>query len=156
MGLREEFQKRIDKKQQEIDELKRDFEVKLKEANGYLQALQDSMKLLPKDAAANSLGVSRTLRPGSALAKAREAILKAGHPLHILELLKAIGKPQDKKNRISLGGSLSGYVRDGQVFTRPSPNTFGLIELEISHALPDDEARLDHEEDRLPATFGKN
>lgn len=148
MGLREEFQKRIEKKQQEIEEL----QSKMKEANAYLQALLDSMKLLPKDG--NLVGPSQTLRPGTALAKARDAIRKAGHPLHVSEILKALGKPQDKKNRISLGGSLSGYVRRGEVFTRSSPNTFGLIEFESKPVVQEDETGVDFPEE-LPASFGK-
>src|SRR5487761_205747 len=124
MGIREEFQKRIEKKQQEI----RDLESKLKEASSYLQALLDSMKWLPRGESA--FGSTQMLRPGTTLAKAQEAIKKAGHPMHVADILKAIGKPTDKKNRVSLGGSLSGYVRRKEIFTRPAPNTFGLIEME--------------------------
>ena len=126
MGIREEFQKRIEKKQQEI----RDLESKIKEANSYLQALLDSMKWLPREESA--FGGTQMLRPGTTLAKAQEAIKKAGHPMHVADILKAIGKPSDKKSRVSLGGSLSGYVRRKEIFTRPAPNTFGLIEIENS------------------------
>ena len=45
MGLRENFQKLIERKQAEIREL----EVRIREAQSYLQALQDSAKLLPKE-----------------------------------------------------------------------------------------------------------
>jgi hypothetical protein len=123
MGIRGEFQKRIEKKQQEIKEL----ESKIKEANSYLQALLDSMKWLPRDE--GDLVGSQTLRPGTALAKAQDAIRKSGRAMHVADILKAIGKPTDKKNRVSLGGSLSGYVRRREIFTRPAPNTFGLIEM---------------------------
>ncbi len=143
MGLRDEFQKRIEKKQQEI----RDLELKLKEANSYLQALLDSVKLLPRDS--NAATAEQVLRPGTAIAKARDAIKKSGKPLHVNEILKFLDKPIDKKNRISLGGSLSGYVRRGEIFTRPAPNTFGLRELE----------ELESEEPTpnggLPSSFGK-
>jgi hypothetical protein len=148
MGLREEFQKRIDRKQQEIEEI----QLKLKEANSYLQALLDTMKLLPKDASV--IGTSQILRPGTALAKARDAIKKAGHPLHVSEILKALGKPPDKKYRISLGGSLSGYVRKGEVFTRSAPNTFGLIELGSKPSSLEDGTEIEQEDD-LPTSFGK-
>lgn len=150
MGLRQEFQKRIEKKQQEI----RDLELKIKEANSYLQALLDSMKLLPKDAI-NS-GGKRSLRPGSALAKAQKAIKKAGKPLHVTDILKALKKPPDKKNRVSLTGSLAGYARRGEVFTRPAPNTFGLIELEQPPAVQSKEGKEeDLEEGTLPESFGQ-
>lgn len=123
MGVREEFQKRIERKQQEI----RDLETRIKEANAYLQALLDSMKWLPREESSNG---NQLLRPGTTLAKAQEAIQKSGHPMHVADILKAIGKPTDKRNRVSLGGSLSGYVRRKEIFTRPAPNTFGLIEME--------------------------
>jgi hypothetical protein len=140
MGLRENFQKLIDKKQQEINVL----EIQLREASAYIQALQDSMKLLPRDA--ETLSESQhILREGSTLAKTRDLLRKSGAPLPISEILKLLGKPQDTKHRISLAGTLSGYARKGRVFTKTAPNTFGLIEF----GTPDQT-----EEDELPAEFG--
>jgi hypothetical protein len=52
--------------------------------------------------------------------------------MHITEILKALNEPVDKKHRLSLSGSLSSYVRNSQIFTRPAPNTFGLIEMNKS------------------------
>src|SRR5687767_8758672 len=121
MGLREEFLKRIEKKQQEIMELG----LQIREATAYVQALQDTLRLLPKDASQPQ----QALRPGTGVAKAREAIKKAGKPMHISDILKAIGFPVDKSHRLSLSGSLAGYVRREEIFTRPAPNTFGLVEL---------------------------
>jgi hypothetical protein len=34
----------------------------------------------------------------------------------------------NKSTRAAVAGSLSAYVRNGEIFTRPAPNTFGLIE----------------------------
>jgi hypothetical protein len=70
----------------------------------------------------------------------------AGAPLTIVDILKAVGKPQDKKHRISLAGTLSGYARDGKVFTKTAPNTFGLIE--FGAAQPGTEV------DEIPEEFG--
>ena len=123
--IRDELQKRIERKQLEIREL----EKQLAAAHAYIEAMQDSLKLLPKDAGISAAVPEQTLRPGSAVARAREAILKAGKPLHITEILKALDRPVDKNNRVSLSGSLSGYVKRGEIFTRPAPNTFGLAEL---------------------------
>ena len=123
MGVREQFQKLIDRKQQDI----KDLELQLEKARTYAQALQDSMRLLPKEF--SSADREQSLRPGTALAKAREALKVAGKPMHISDILKAIGKPPDKKNKLSLSGSLSTYVRNRQIFSRPAPNTFGLIEM---------------------------
>jgi len=138
MGLRENFQKLVNKKEQEVTEL----ELRIREAKAYIQALEDSMKLLPRDANA---AVEHTLRPDSSLAKARDAIRAAGTPMPIADILKALGKPQDKKHRVSLAGTLSGYARNGKVFTKTAPNTFGLIEF---GAVPTDDG------DNLPEEFG--
>lgn len=99
--------------------------MEIQKARSYIQALQDSMRFLPKN---NGGQEDAALRPGTALAQARDVLQKAGKPMHISELLKALGKAGDKKNRLSLSGSLSSYVRNGQIFTRPAPNTFGLME----------------------------
>lgn len=123
MGLRKEFQKRIEKKQQDIEQLKG----QIREAEIYIQALQDSLKLLPKEDEDHN--TPRTLRLNSNLAKSREAIKRGGQPLHISELLKIIGLENNKKNRLSLSGSLASYVRRKEIFSRPQPNTFGLLEL---------------------------
>jgi hypothetical protein len=138
MRIRENFQKLANKKLQEVQEL----ELRIREAKAYIQALEDSMKLLPRDA---SVGLGHTLRPNTNLAKARDAIKAAGVPMSIAELLKAIGKPQDKKHRVSLAGTLSGYARDGKVFTKTAPNTFSLIELGTVSSESGDE---------LPEEFG--
>ena len=132
MNTRDQFQKLIDRKQQEIN----DLEIQIEKARAYMQALQDSMKFLPKENGQTQV----LLRPGSALAKAQEVLRKAGKPLHISEILKALSEKPDK--RVSLSGSLSAYVRNGQIFTRPAPNTFGLKEMnepaDVSDEIPED------------------
>jgi len=139
MGLRGNFQKLIDKKQQEI----RDLEIQLREANAYIQALQDSMKLLPKDA--ETAAETHELREGSTLAKTRDLLRHSGKALPIGEILRLLNKPLDKKHRISLAGTLSSYARKGRVFTKTGPNIFGLIEFG---------AATEESEDELPEEFG--
>lgn len=141
MGLRQNFQKLIDKKQQEI----RALEIQMREAGAYIQALQDSMKLLPRDTEVGG-DSEHSLREGSTLAKTRDLLRHSGTPLPISEILKLLGKPQDKKHRISLAGTLSGYARKSRVFTKTAPNTFGLIEFGPSESTA--------EEEELPAEFG--
>jgi hypothetical protein len=138
MGIRENFQKLIDKKVQEI----RDLELKVKEAQAYVQALQDSMKFLPRNG--DSGPAEHSLRAGSQLAKARDLIKAAGTPLPIADILKGLNKPQDKKHRVSLGSTLAGYARQGRIFTKTAPNTFGLVELGVPKVEADD----------LPEEFG--
>lgn len=118
-------------------------------ARAYLQAIQDSIKALPRESSLQHNGDEPILelRPGTLLARAKEAIQKNGNPMHISALLTAIGIENTKKARVSLVGSLGTYVRKGSVFTRPKPNTFGLIDM---NSLPFESAQGD-----LPEEFGK-
>jgi hypothetical protein len=141
MGLREDLLRRIERKRAEIVEL----ETRGRLAREYLQALEDTLKILPKDT--TGFDSALTLRPGTNLAKAREAIKKAGRPLHINELLGAIGKGTSRNERAGLSGTLAAYVRRGEIFTRPAPNTFGLVE--------ESSDRVGNGEPVPPAGFGK-
>jgi hypothetical protein len=121
MGIREEIQKKLDKKEQEKWELVE----RVRECDIYIASLQDVLKMIPRD---SEPGKERSLRPGTTVSRARDAIRKAGKPLHISAILEALGKPNAKKHRVALSGSLANYVRRGEIFTRPEPNTFGLVE----------------------------
>lgn len=144
MGIRDDFERRIARKEQEITEL----ELKLRDARSYLQALEDALKMIPHELLEHG-AAEGTLRTGSSLSQARDAIRKAGRPMHITDILRAIGKPVDKKNRVSLASGLAAYVRKGEVFTRHAPNTYGLVEFGVGDAPGRDEG------DDLPDTFGK-
>ena len=124
MALRDDISRRIEKKREEIFSL----EIQIKEARAYVQALEDMIKMLPRETIGEA-PAETFLRPNSTIAKAREAILAAGRPLHIQDILSAVGKPQSKEARAALSGSLASYVRRAEIFTRPAPNTFGLIEI---------------------------
>lgn len=129
MGIRENLQKLVDRKQGEIN----DLEQRLRDAKVYLQAVQDSMKALPKDLLqASSDSAPRELRSGTTLASARDLLRRAGNPLYIGDILAGLGMEPNKSNRLSLTGSLGSYVREGRIFTRPAPNTFGLVEFQNS------------------------
>lgn len=149
MGAIENLQKLYDKKQQEI----RQLEIKLREATAYLQALQDSIKVLSREANGPA-GESeeQTLRAGTSLAMARDVLRAVGKPLHVTEILKQMGKPADKKARVSLGSTLASYARDRQVFTRPLPNTFGLLEF-TTNSQPTQDSSSGAVV--VPVTFGK-
>lgn len=137
MGIRENVQKLIGKKLEENAALER----QLMENKAYIQGLQDSMKFLPRDGTGFA---EYTLREGSSLAKTRDVLKAAGVPLPIADILKALGKPLDKKHRTSLAGTLSGYALKGRVFTKTAPNTFGLLEFRTAQA----------DEDEIPEEFG--
>jgi hypothetical protein len=132
MGLREKFEDRIKRKEQEIQE----YESLIREARAYLQALQDAMKILPREEARGSVistgsKSDHVIRRGSNMDKARELLKKVGKPLYIEEILLGIGKSTSKADRSAIAGALSWYVRRDLVFTRPSPGTYGLKEMHI-------------------------
>jgi hypothetical protein len=141
MGFREDLARRIERKRAEIVEL----EMQVRIAKEYLQALEDTFKLVPKDAS-NGDGEAE-LRPNTALSKARDAIRAAGRPMHLTELLTAIGKGQSRNERAGLSGTLAAYVRRGEIFTRPAPNTFGLIGMKAAEPV--------EEQTVPPPGFGK-
>lgn len=145
MGAREEILKRIERKQAEV----RDLEALIRDANTYVQTMQEALRLLPKDQADGSPAPIK-LRQNSTVAKVHEILLKAGRPLHISDILKALGKPVDKKTRSSLSGTIGAYVREGKVFTRPEPNTFGLIQAKDEESREGEEREGEEEEDELP------
>ena len=124
MNERRKIEERIKKKEQEIQ----DFEDKIREARIYIQALQDVLKIMPRDMEPSGRPEA-SLRPGSAVAKAREIILTRKHPVHVTQLLRELGMEVTRESRAGLSGSLSAYVRRREIFTRPAPNTFGLVEL---------------------------
>jgi hypothetical protein len=112
---------------------------------------KDAQGILPRGSERNIR--AGALRPGSGMAKVREFILEKGRPGHVTELLEALGRPATREARASLSGSLAAYVRKGEIFTRPSPNTFGLIELGHDNeddAGPDNEPPVDFGEDEPP------
>ena len=125
MYLRRKLESKVTDQQRKIADLER----QIAEAKAYMNGLQDSLKLLPQDGNAASIPI---LREGSDLAKARNTLQKEGKPLHVDELLRRMGKEVNRNNKGALGGSLSGYVRKGIVFTRPGRNIFGLVEMESS------------------------
>ncbi|MGC1862307.1 MAG: hypothetical protein WA733_14625 [Methylocystis sp.] len=123
MEDRKKIEEKLRRKEHEIEAL----EERLKAARVYVQALQDVLKIL--DQASDSGAAPAVLKSGSAVAQARDVILSRGEPVHISALLEAMGKDASRETRASLTSSLAAYVRRSEIFTRPAPNTFGLVEL---------------------------
>lgn len=144
MNERQRIEDRLRKKEQEIQAL----EDKLKAARVYVQALQDVLKLISADSAQPSAASDSVLRSGSAVAQARDVILQRGAPVHINDLLEAVGKEVTRESKASLTSSLAAYVRRGEIFARPAPNTFGLIDL--GHHNTDEQ-----EPEEPPSGFGR-
>lgn len=134
MGIRDKIEDRIKKKEQEIQ----DYEMKISEAKSYIEALMDTIKLLPKSEIAEA--PESKIRPGSTIAKTLALLRKAGKSMHINEILEGMGKSTSKKERVALSGSLGWYVRRHEIFMRTAPNTFGLIGMrtEITEKPPED------------------
>ena len=63
--------------------------------------------------------------------------------IHIKDILKAVAPTGGKDKKLALSGSLGAYVRKGEIFTRPAPNTFGLIAFARNNGKPQDELPMD-------------
>lgn len=124
MNERRKIEDRLRRKEQEIQLL----EDQIKDAKVYIQALQDVLKLLPREADGETTP-DAMLRAGSLVSQARIAIKTHGSPLHIDEILRVLGKEVTRETKAALSSSLAAYVRRSEIFTRPAPNTYGLIEL---------------------------
>jgi len=124
MYARRTIERKIEAKRQEIA----GYEARISEARAFVAGLEEALKALPRQTNATFT----TLRPGTNLAKAYATLKKCGAPMHINGLMKAIGLEESKGNRVSLSGSMGAYVRKGDIFTRPGPNTFGLVEFSAS------------------------
>lgn len=124
MTERKKIEDRLKKKEQEAAAL----EDRLKAGRVYIQALRDILKMLGEDDD-NGEDNDSVLRTGSAVDQARRAILERKFPVHIDEILEALGRDVTREAKASLTSSLAAYVRRGEIFTRPAPNTFGLYEL---------------------------
>jgi hypothetical protein len=138
MKARRDIERRIEKERQKIADLRSQIE----HGEGVIQGLQEALKLLPKGETSKPRKGKGALRPGSDMARIRDLIEQTGKPLYISEIVTGLGKPDTKANRLSIAGSLSRYVRAGEIFKRVKPNTFALIDMDI----------LDESE--LPPDFG--
>jgi len=130
MNLRKEFEKLIEKKRAEID----DAQKSIASAEAYIQAMTDAIKKLPKDDTSPAVS---PVRPGSDVEKVRDAILSAGKPLHISEIIAALGRVDDADSKAKIAGLLGWYTSKGKVFTKTAPNTYGLVEIAPPDLPPD-------------------
>lgn len=139
MSLRTKIEDKIRKKEAEIEKAKTELTFKIREASAYVQALQEMLKMLPKEE--NTLSPEKTLKQGSGPRKTYDYLLSVGRPLYINDIMEAIGMETTKQNRATLASSLNLYVNKNQIFTRPAPGTFGLINMEdmevVETELPD-------------------
>lgn len=125
------FKRKIEAKIADEEDAVAKVLLKITDAKARKSAFEETLKFLPKT---GTNGIQRDLRPNTELAKVRDALLAAGEPLTLDEIIFKIGKTADdkrdeKSRKISLRGSLRGYAKEGKFFTiEESPDTFGLIE----------------------------
>jgi hypothetical protein len=127
MNLRKDFEKLIERKKIEIEVAQK----AIASAEAYIQAMTDAIKKLPKD------DIAPPVRPGSDVEKVRDAILSAGKPLHISEIIAALGRNDDADSKAKVAGLLGWYTSKGKVFTKTAPNTYGLVETAPPDLPPD-------------------
>jgi hypothetical protein len=144
MKARRDIERRIEREQQKIADLKSQIEY----AEAFIQGLQEALKVLPKHDNDKARKGKGTIRPGSDMARIRDLIKKTGRPMYIGEIVKGLGREDTKANRTSIAGSLGRYVRLEVVFKRVKPNTFALIDMD---SVPEAEPPPDVE---LPQDFG--
>jgi hypothetical protein len=60
----------------------------------------------------------------------RRLILEAGQPMFIDDILQGLGRPVTRDSREQIRRLLLPWVRRHEVFTRPRPSMFGLLEFE--------------------------
>jgi hypothetical protein len=112
------------------------LEVQIRELSAFIDGLRASLPFVSNTHATKGVqehpSQKPSIRPGSKTAKAFEAIERAGRPLYIDDILELIGEPKEPKPRLSLVGSLSRYVGQGELFIRTAPNTFGLKGMDSS------------------------
>lgn len=103
----------------------------------YLSGLEDALWLLQADPQIK-LPESEIISPqtvsvpvikrGSEIAKIYQFIKEAKKPLHVREIAKLL-REEGRQKESSLAGNLSTYAKNGKIFKRAAPNTFGLIEI---------------------------
>lgn len=160
MNVKDKIQKQIAKKREELEELEAAVAVlqaSITEINGVIKGFEEAIQLFPKEPTATNFEQDiSNLRGDSDVGKAYKFIRNTGKPVRIEDIVEGIGKENTKKARQALAGQLSYNYREGRIFTRPKPNTFGLLvwaqagnsQPKIEEE-PDDKPGFD-----LPDTFG--
>ena len=129
MNISKKMQRQVNRKEKEIQQLELDrqeLNMKIRIGHEVIAALKEAMKHLPKDGIEENPVLS--LRPGKSIAKVYDILKQGGSPMHIKDILTAMGKETDKKSQQATGSQLNNYVRKERIFTRPIANTFGLKE----------------------------
>ena len=149
MSPRVKIEKQIKRRELEIQRLvdqKKELDSDIRDTETFIKGLQEALKHLPSEKKDTD---TYTVRPGSDVYKALMILQNYGKPLRIEDILKNMGKEVNKHNRVNVASQLSHNYREGRIFTRPAPNTFGLLKWGDNQEIDD----LAESED-LPNEFG--
>lgn len=123
MSLRRKVEEKIKKKEEEI----REYEAKVRESRAYIQGLQDTLRLMPKEGQEH-IAPEDKLKRGSSPHSTYMLLKENGSPMHVSDIVKGIGKQVTKSSKIALSGTIGMYARKNDIFVRTGPNIFGLVE----------------------------
>jgi HB1/ASXL restriction endonuclease-like protein with HTH domain len=133
MGLKDDFFRRIEKKKIEVEAMR----TALRLEERYLEAMYDAYKLLARGEAASNGGGPAGFRKGSYTDKAYKVLKQVGHPMHVKDIVEAMGAKANRANKQGVASSIRLYLTKGEIFTKPAPNTYGLVEFEQTDAPSD-------------------
>lgn len=160
MNVKEKIEKQVAKKREEVAQLESqmaELQAKITELNGIITGFEEAIQLFPKELTRSDFDKDvASIRKGSDVEKAFLLIRGKGEAMRIEDIVAAIGKENTKKTRQALGGQLSYNYREGRIFTRPAPNTFGLLVWSGQNHPELESAELDQEPNSvdLPDGFG--
>src|SRR5438128_631144 len=127
--IKSELERRLKKKRAEVASLEKEIEhhegsiadckERIAAEQATIEELESLYKLIPT---ADVNGAQPAFRQNSDGWLVHRLLVKAGGPLYIDDILTGLEREITTESRGSLGGQLGGYVRKGQVFTRPAPN----------------------------------
>ena len=156
MSIHSRLERQINNKLKEIQSFKDEileYEMRIREAEAFIAGIRETLKVIPAEEKALNAGAQ--IRPGTDIAKVRDVLREHGSPLRIEEILNKMGKELTKGNRQAVSGQLSQNYRQGRVFTRPHPNTFGLLEWGISSTTEDSDSSQPDDDSSIPPGFGE-
>lgn len=128
IAMRSELEKRLKRQRAELDAIEKDkVELASREAvcKAIIAELEGLLRLAPKEEGET---VEKALRVNTDPYHAREVLRKNRGPLHVKEILERIGGDTGRNRRSSLASQLGAYARKTEIFTKPGPNVFGLID----------------------------
>jgi hypothetical protein len=121
------LQREIAKYEEKIKQLHqkmRELELDERDHQLHLGGLMSALKIIGKSPSAPK---QQDLREGTEVSRVRDIIKEANTPLHINAITEKLGETGREK-RLSLSGTLNSYAKDGRVFSKAGPNTYGLLE----------------------------